>query len=246
VINQDNTGEVILSKDNKSWGSFFYDQKNDLMRAKIKLNSIAPTELLTYEFDNVTKNGTDLMLNWEKKQFPVKIEFATDEIVMANAEEELKGPVGFNWQGFNSAATYAVNNKVNYDEALGWADKAVAQNKSFATLNTRANILKAMGKNEESDKTMSEAMAMATEVELNLYGYQLMNNGQQDKAIEVFILNTKRFPRSANTFDSLGEGYVNKGDNKNAIINFKKSLTMNPPDATRQNSEKFLKQLGAL
>jgi len=87
---------------------------------------------------------------------------------------------------------------------------------------------------------------MATEVELNLYGYQLMNNGQQDKAIEVFILNTKRFPRSANTFDSLGEGYVNKGDNKNAIINFKKSLTMNPPDATRQNSEKFLKQLGAL
>jgi len=246
VINQDNTGEVILSKDNKSWGSFFYDQKNDLMRAKIKLNSIAPAELLTYEFDNVTKNGTDLMLNWEKKQFPVKIEFATDDIVMANAEEELKGPVGFNWQGFNSAATYAVNNKVNYDEALVWADKAVAQNKAFATLNTKANILKAMGKNEESDRVMSEAMAMATEVELNLYGYQLMNNGQQDKAIEVFILNTKRFPKSANTFDSLGEGYVNKGDSKNAIINFKKSLSMNPPDATRQNSEKFLKQLGAL
>lgn len=246
VINQDNTGEVILSRDNKSWGSFFYDQKNDQMRAKIKLNSVPQTELLTYEFDNVTKNTTDLMLNWEKKQFPVKIEFATDDIVMANAEEELKGPVGFNWQGFNSAATYAVNNKVNYDEALVWADKAIAQNKSFATLNTKANILKAMGKNDESDKTMSEAMAMATEVELNLYGYQLMNNGQQDKAIEVFILNTKRFPKSANTFDSLGEGYANKGDSKNAILNFKKSLSMNPPDATRQNSEKFLKQLGAL
>jgi tetratricopeptide (TPR) repeat protein len=246
VINQDNTGEVILSKDSRSWGSFFYDQKNDLMRAKIKLNSIPNTELLTYEFDNITKNSTDLMLNWEKKQFPVKIEFATDDIVMANAEEELKGPVGFNWQGFNSAATYAVNNKVNYDEALVWADKAIAQNKSFATLNTKANILKAMGKNDESDKTMSEAMALSTEVELNLYGYQLMNNGQQDKAIEVFILNTKRYPKSANTFDSLGEGYVTKGDSKNAIINFKKSLSMNPPDPVKQNSEKFLKQLGAL
>jgi TolA-binding protein len=246
VINQDNTGEVILSKDSKSWGSFFYDQKNDLMRAKIKLNAISPTELLTYEFDNITKNSTDLLLNWEKKQFPVKIEFATDDIVMANAEEELKGPVGFNWQGYNSAATYAVNNKVNYDEALVWAEKAVAQNKSFATLNTKANILKAMGKNDESDKTMSEAMALSTEVELNLYGYQLMNNGQQDKAIEVFILNTKRFPKSPNTWDSLGEGYVTKGDSKNAITNFKKSLSMNPPDAVKQNSEKFLKQLGAL
>src|ERR1700683_572503 len=27
VINSDNTGEVILSKDNKSWGSFFYNPK---------------------------------------------------------------------------------------------------------------------------------------------------------------------------------------------------------------------------
>ena len=32
VINQDNSGEVILSKDFRSWGSFFYDQKQDLLR----------------------------------------------------------------------------------------------------------------------------------------------------------------------------------------------------------------------
>ena len=246
TINEDNSGEVILSKDSKSWGSFFYDQKNDQMRAKIKLNSVAPTELLTYEFDNVTKTGTDLMLNWEKKQFPVKIEFATDDIVMANAEQELKGPIGFNWQGFNSAAAYAAFNKVNLDEAVKWADQAIAQNKSFNTMSTKANLLRAMGKTEEADKLMNDAVAISTEVELNLYGYQLMNNGRQDKAIEMFILNTRRFPKSANTFDSLGEGYVNKGDSKNAILNFKKSLSMNPPDATRLNSEKFLKQLGAL
>src|SRR5687767_4885014 len=34
VINQDNSGEVILSKDYRSWGSFFYDQKQDQLRAK--------------------------------------------------------------------------------------------------------------------------------------------------------------------------------------------------------------------
>ena len=33
VINKDNTGEVILSKDYKSWGSFWYDPKQDEMRA---------------------------------------------------------------------------------------------------------------------------------------------------------------------------------------------------------------------
>jgi hypothetical protein len=44
----------------------------------------------------------------------------------------------------------------------------------------------------------------------------------------------------------LGEAYATKGDKKNAITNFKKSLSMNPPANVKANSEKFLKQLGAL
>jgi tetratricopeptide (TPR) repeat protein len=93
---------------------------------------------------------------------------------------------------------------------------------------------------------MNDAMAIATEAELNTYGYQLLNAGQQDKAIDVFVLTTKRFPKSANAFDSLGEAYFTKGDQKNAIANFKKSLGMNPPENVKLNSEKFLKQMNAL
>ena len=246
VINEDNTGEVILSKDYRSWGSFFYDAKNDLMRAKIQLRSIPMTELLTYDFINTTKTSADLVLNWEKKQFPVKIEFDVDKIVLDNAIEELKGPTGFSWQGYSSAANYALQNKTNYEQALKWIDQAIAQNSSFSTLSVKSNILKAMGKTEEADKIMNDAIAISTENELNIYGYQLMNAGQQDKAIEIFILNTKRNPKSANTFDSLGEAYATKGDKKNAITNFKKSLSMNPPANVKANSEKFLKELGAL
>jgi hypothetical protein len=246
VINEDNTGEVILSKDYRSWGSFFYDAKNDLMRTKIQLRSIPMTELLTYDFINTTKTSADLVLNWEKKQFPVKIEFDVDKIVLDNAIEELKGPTGFNWQGYSSAANYALQNKTNYEQALKWIDQAIALNSSFSTLSVKSNILKAMGKTEEADKIMNDAIAISTENELNIYGYQLMNAGQQDKAIEIFILNTKRNPKSANTFDSLGEAYATKGDKKNAITNFKKSLSMNPPANVKANSEKFLKELGAL
>jgi tetratricopeptide (TPR) repeat protein len=89
-------------------------------------------------------------------------------------------------------------------------------------------------------------MATSTENELNQYGYQLLNNGQHDKAIEVFTLNTKRYPKDPNTWDSLGEAYFAKGDKKNAIINFKKSLSLNPPEGVKANSEKYLKQMNAL
>ncbi len=61
---------------------------------------------------------------------------------------------------------------------------------------------------------MNDAIPIATENELNTYGYQLINSNNLDKAIEIFILNTNRHPKSANTWDSLGEAYFTKGDKK--------------------------------
>src|ERR1041385_6533821 len=48
VINQDNSGEVVLSKNSRSWGSFFYNQAEEQMRAKIKIRDTqSPVQLLT-------------------------------------------------------------------------------------------------------------------------------------------------------------------------------------------------------
>jgi tetratricopeptide (TPR) repeat protein len=246
VINKDNAGEVILSKDYKSWGSFWYDSTHDFMRAPIQLRDIPMTEMLTYNFINDDKNSAELVLNWEKKQFPVKIEFDVDKIVMDNAKEQLKNTVGFSWQGYASAANYALQNNTNLDEAVVWANQAIAQNRNFTTMNLKSNLLKAQGNADEAAKTMDTAIQLSTENELNLYAYGLLNQKQTDKAIEMFLLNTKRHPESANVWDSLGEGYFNKGDKKNAIASFKKSLSMNPPPLVRANSEKFLKQMGAM
>ena len=246
VINADNSGEVVLSKDTKSWGSFWYDEKQDQARAKIQVRDIAHVELLTYDFINLSKNGGELVLNWEKKQFPVRVEFNVDEIVMNNAREELKGPVGFTPQGYTSAANYALQNNVNQEQAMKWIDQAIAQNKNFNTLRIKSGLLRQAGKTQEASALMTEAFTIATESEMNAYGYQLMGQNQYDEAIKIFALATDRFPKSANAWDSLGEAYATKGDKPNAIKNFKKALTLNPPDNVKANSERFLKQLGAM
>jgi len=247
VINSDNAGEVILSKDYKSWGSFWYDSTHDFLRANIQIRDVpVMAEMLTYDFINDDKNYAELVLNWEKKQFPVKIEFDVDKIVMDNAVEQLKNTVGFSWQGYASAANYALQNNTNLDQAVVWANQAVTQNRNFTTLNLKSRILKAQGNADDAAKTMDTAIQLSTENELNLYAYGLMNQQQTDKAIEMFLLNTKRHPESANVWDSLGEGYFTKGDKKNAIASFKKSLSMNPSAPTKANSEKFLKQMGAM
>jgi hypothetical protein len=246
VINKDNTGEVILSKDNRSWGSFFYEKENDQLRANIQVRDVAHTETLTFDFLNPDKTGTELVLNWEKKQFPVKIEFAVDDIVIANAREELKGPVGFNWQGYSTAANYALQNKTSMDEAMKWIDQAITMNRTFNTLRTKADLLKQKGNGAEADALMKEALSLANENDLNTYGYQLIAQGDNEKAVQILTVNTERYPKSANTWDSLGEAYALKGDSKNAIKNFKKALSLNPPANVKANSEKYLKQLGAM
>ncbi len=244
VINEDDTGEVILSKDSRSWGSYFYEASQDQVRADIKLRNISMTERLTYDFMNLKKNSAELVLNWEKKQFPVHIEFAVDDIVMANAAEELKSTAGFSWQGFASAAGYAQQNNVNLEQGLQWAERAVTMNKSFNTLIAKAGLLEALNREEEAKPVRTEAMAMGTEAQLNAYGYQLVNSGNFETAILIMKTNTENHPESANAWDSLGEVYALKGDKEKAIKSFNKSLSLNPPENVRANSEKYLKQLG--
>ena len=139
VINKDNSGEIVLSKDYKAWGSFWYDPKFDEMRSKIMVRDMpTSTERLEYSFNDINKNSAELDLTWEKKQFPVKIEFAVDKIVMDNATEELKNTAGFGWMGYSTAANYALTHDVNTEQGLQWADKAISLNKNFTDMSLKA------------------------------------------------------------------------------------------------------------
>jgi CubicO group peptidase (beta-lactamase class C family) len=70
-----------------------------------------------------------------------------------------------------------------------------------------------------------------TEPQLNGLGYQLMQMKRVKDAIEVFKLNVEMFPQAFNTYDSLGEAYMENGDKSLAIQNYKKSLELNPQNA---------------
>ena len=70
--------------------------------------------------------------------------------------------------------------------------------------------------------------ALNTENALNTAGYELLAMKDFEKAIEIFILNTKYYPQSWNTYDSLGEAYLKNGNTALAIENYEKSVALNP------------------
>jgi CubicO group peptidase (beta-lactamase class C family) len=77
---------------------------------------------------------------------------------------------------------------------------------------------------------------------MNNLGYGFLRARKIDEAIAVFRLNTEDFPNSANTWDSLAEGYMVKGDKKQAIENYKKSLELNPNNKGAAERIKELEQ----
>lgn len=75
---------------------------------------------------------------------------------------------------------------------------------------------------------------------LNRLGYMALKKGNIDMAIVVFRLNVRKYPDSANVYDSLGEAYLKRGDRKKAIENYRKSLELNPRN---DNAKIMLKEL---
>ena len=59
-------------------------------------------------------------------------------------------------------------------------------------------------------------------------GYRHLGHGEIEVAISVFELNTDTFPESANTWDSLGEAIMTKGDHETAIRYYRRSLELDP------------------
>jgi predicted Zn-dependent protease len=81
------------------------------------------------------------------------------------------------------------------------------------------------------------------EDELNRAGYLLLERDALKVAVEVFKLNTIRFPDSWNAFDSLAEAYSRAGKRGLAIQNYKKTLDMNADnDAAKKRLEELIKQ----
>jgi CubicO group peptidase (beta-lactamase class C family) len=64
------------------------------------------------------------------------------------------------------------------------------------------------------------------ERDMNDWGGKLMGANALPMAVAVFKLNTELYPASANTYDSLAEGYEASGMTAPAIANYKKSLEL--------------------
>jgi hypothetical protein len=241
---------LIFSKNNTSWGSFFYKPEEDALRVKVKpVATDKSAEWLKYEFMNETENSATIALVWEKLMVPFKIEVDLVKLQLESFRRELRGERSFSpgWQSYQQAARYTADKNVDLEEGLKWADQAVTDQfvgeANFVTLSTKADILAKLGRKNEADTIMMKAVPLGNMQQIHQYGRQLLAEKKNKEALEVFKTNYQKNPNQFTTLMGLTRGYSANGDYKNALKYATLALPLAPGQQAKTMVETMLQKL---
>lgn len=242
-----NESTIIFSKNASSWGSFFYDDKEDALRVKVKPVALDKSvEWLKYEFMNESDSTATVALEWEKLMIPFKVEVNYLELQIASFRKELRSEKSFSpgWQTFNQAASFCAQRNVNLDEALVWANHAVSGpfigEKNFVTLSTKAQVLSRLGKQAEADAAMKEALPFGTMQQIHTYARQLLLQKKSQDAFQAFKVNYDKNPNVFTTNVGMMRGYSATANYKKALEFAQKALPQAPDKLNKDNLERMI------
>jgi hypothetical protein len=184
---------VIFSRNATSWGSFSYNQSEDALRVTVKPQAAEMHEAVTYDFDDVKPDSTVVTMRWEKLAVPFTVK-ADPAATVANVRNQLRNTAQYIWVGWDDAATWCVDNKINLEEALKWSDRSIQMEERFENLMTKARILDELKRTTESAAARTKAMETGNAQQVYFYGRQLQTAKKKVEAIAVYRGVAKRFP----------------------------------------------------
>ncbi len=251
-IPEANEWTIIFSKNYTSWGSFYYDAKEDALRVTAKPQASEYHEDLTYEFRDDAPDSVTAVLRWEDLQLPfvVKVE-NLNELYVEKMRQELRSKGGFNWRGWTTAVQFCLANKIDLDEALLWArhgaDPYFGGQENATTLFTLAMALDANGKTSEGKAVLVKAIHSpdAGPSDLHVLGRQLIAMHRPAEAMEVFTANAQLHPDAWPVHFGLARGHAALGHKDQAIAEAKLALPQAPDAANRDAVKAFIANLEA-
>lgn len=243
-----NETTVIFSKNSSSWGSYYYDDKEDALRIKVKPVKLdQSTEWLKYEFTNQTDSTATVQLEWEKLGIPFSIQTDVTANQIASFRKELRSDKGFNWLGWNQAAQWCAMHKVNLDEALLWSDSATSQtfggNTQFVTYATKAQILSLLGREDEAAALIRDNMQYASMQEIHQYARQMIAAKKTKEAFDLFKANYGKYPKQFTTLMGMARAYSALGDFKTALKYAQQAQPLAPDNVNKQGVETAIGKL---
>ena len=243
MIPNENEFTVIFSKMSTAWGSFSYKQDEDALRVSVKPSPRRGNNALRYDFDQLKPDSAVLTMTWDKVAVPINISVDVNKTTAASLQKQLRGLSQYDWQAWNDAATWYLTAKYDYDQGLKDADPSIQNEERFENLDTKANLLTAMGKTTEANAVRQQALGKANAQQLYAYGRQLLKvDHKPQEAYAVFHELVKRYPDA--WVSHLAQARLDTGDGKydQAVAQIKQSFN-GAPDNIKPQLEALQKQL---
>jgi tetratricopeptide (TPR) repeat protein len=235
---------IIFSKNSTSWGSFSYDEKEDALRVTVKPHEAEMTEDLAYTFDDVKPDSALATLRWEKLAVPFRVSVDVKAVALTSVRNQLRNVGGFTWAGYDEAARWCLDNNYNLDEALKWEDQSIQGEERFDNLETKSEILTALGRKDESDKTLALALDKANVIQMYVYARTLQRGGNAKRAFELYPMVPKKDPNHWISHLALARMASNSGDFPTATKEMQASID-GAPAPQKPFLEPLMKRLQA-
>jgi len=117
---------VILNKVTGQWGSYAYDEKNDVIRVKtVPLAYPSAVESFSIGLADLTEHSATLYLLWEKTRASVKVEIDTAGLLAPQIEAAMAATDGK--KPYFPAAMFYYENDLDLKKAATWIDAAVLE-----------------------------------------------------------------------------------------------------------------------
>ncbi len=242
---------VIFSKRSDAWGSFYYDEKEDALRVKVRPRPIEQSvEHLKYEFSGQTPNSAVIALSWEKLSIPFKVEVDLLKQQFDAFVTESLNPRGWTPQGLAIAANWTLQNSYQLERGLEWATLATSKTfpgdpTSFTGLSVKAGILDKLGRSDEAAAVLTTAVPLGTMGELQQLGRQLLTAKKPKSALEVFDFNYKKNPDQFTTLVGMARGLSANGEYAKALEFATKALPLAPNQPNKQAVQTMIDNLKA-
>ncbi len=221
---------IILNKETKAWGSYFYKKEKDVLRFKATPKTAAHQEAMTFNFTQVTANKVSVELRWATTNVSFDVHVNSTDLVNENIKSQLNSLPWWGWTGLYNAAQYNLNNNVHLDDAIAWVDRSIKNNKNFNNLSLKAQILEKQGNKAAADKLHNEALKVGTARELQRAAFFKFRAKENTAGIDILKNAIKNAPNNYQSFAVVAWGYEQVKDSKSAKKMYKKALRMAPTD----------------
>ena len=233
----------IFSRNHTSWGSYFYDKEEDVLRVSVPVEAAPEArEWMSFDFHKRERGQASIVFSWADKRARFNLSLDVDHIALDHIRKQLRSDAYWEWFSWCQAADYCAQYGINTEEALQWIDRSIELQENFSNLDVKAKLLRRLGREADAQQAINRAIEVGNEIHLERYGRRFLQQKNFEQAEYIFKEALKKNGAYWRAHFNRGNALKEMGKKSEALKAYKDALRY-APKSNREQIEKSVSVL---